>query len=76
MATVNTAFATLNKVFEDMLAVSKGDAGTLSRATKEFVCHVTAPANQMPRESQPAVLLTGQQAPAARAREKSAFEKA
>lgn len=32
---------TLDKVFEDLFAISKGDVATLTRATKEFVHDVT-----------------------------------
>lgn len=40
----------LDKLFEDLAAVSQGDVETLARATQQFAREVTAPTTLMPRE--------------------------
>lgn len=47
--------ATLDKVFDDLFAISKGDVATLTRATDEFVREVTQQ-NRAPSQAPPTPL--------------------
>jgi len=43
----------LDKLFDDLAAISQGDVETLARATRQFAREVTAPTTLMPREGGP-----------------------
>jgi hypothetical protein len=45
--------AYLDKLFEDLVAVSRGDVETLARATRQFAREVTEPTTLMPRDTAP-----------------------
>jgi len=44
----------LNKLFDDLVAVSQGNIDALSQATQKFTREVTAPTTLMPRDITPA----------------------
>jgi len=57
---------TLNKVFDDLFAISRGDVATLTRATEEFVRDVTLE-NRIPRQpAAPAEAASAEPSPKAR----------